>query len=168
MPTAVRLIALTFVALTAACSRNPAGTAPAPAPATAPAPAATPVAPPTTPAVPAATPAAPAPDPAPATGAVADVSGEWTWTTDIGGQVIAGSMSLTRSGTSYSGQVVPDGMSAATVRTITINGDRITVVVDTPDGTEAVVEATLTADRRAFSGTLTYQGQTSSFSARRR
>ncbi len=167
MTTAVRLSALALFALTAACSRNPATSAPAPAPA----PEATPVAPPTTPTVPAATPAAPAATPeapAPAAGAAADVSGDWTWSTDIGGQVIAGSMNLTRSGANYSGQVLPDGMSAATVRSITINGDRITIVVDTPDGTEAVVDATLTADRRAFSGTLTYQGQTSSFSARRR
>ena len=59
-------------------------------------------------------------------------------------------------------------MAAATVRTLTIAGDRITIVVDTPDGAEAIVEATLTPDRRAFSGTLAFQGQTSSFSARRR
>ncbi|OGT99013.1 MAG: hypothetical protein A2085_08540 [Gemmatimonadetes bacterium GWC2_71_10] len=161
MTIAVRLSALALLALTAACSRNPASPAPAPAtapaPAPAPAPAATPVAPPTTPAA-----------PAPATGAAADVSGDWTWSTDIGGQVIGGSMSLTKSGTTYSGEVVPDGMAAATVRTLTIAGDRITIVVDTPDGAEAIVEATLTPDRRAFSGTLAFQGQTSSFSARRR
>ena len=161
MTIAVRLSALALLALTAACSRNPASPAPAPATAPAPAPApaaaATPVAPPTTPAA-----------PAPATGAAADVSGDWTWSTDIGGQVIGGSMSLTKSGTTYSGEVVPDGMAAATVRTLTIAGDRITIVVDTPDGAEAIVEATLTPDRRAFSGTLAFQGQTSSFSARRR
>src|SRR3990172_492891 len=120
MTIAVRLSALALLALTAACSRNPASPAPAPAtaPAPAPAPAAapTPVAPPTAPAA-----------PAPATGAAADVSGDWTWSTDIGGQVIGGSMSLTKSGTTYSGEVVPDGMAAATGRTLTIAGDRITI-----------------------------------------
>lgn len=146
----------------AACSRGPSPSPAAPAPAAptpgAPAAAPTPAA---TPSVPANTPPAP-----PATG-TADLSGEWGWSVDIGGQAVSGTMTLTRSGTTYGGSVVPDGMTPATVRTVTIVGDRVTIMIDTPDG-EATVEATLSADRRALSGTLAFNGMTGQFNGRRR
>lgn len=150
-----------LIAITA-CSGNPPAQ-PAPQPAAAP------VAPPATPSTPAAAQPAPAPSTAPAPAAApADLTGEWTWTLELGSQVIAGVMTVARSGNSYSGQVVPDGMSAGAIRSVTVNGDRVVIVADAPDGQEATMETTLTADRRAMSGILNYNGQVGSFTARRR
>lgn len=152
----------------AACSGNPSTNAPAPAPAPGtpsaqPAPAATPSVPASTPAAPAAAaPAAPA-----AAVTAADLTGDWGWSLDLGGQTISGTMTITRSGASWGGTVVPDGMQPATVRTVTITGERITIAVDAPEG-EAIVEGTLTADRRTLSGTLTYNGMAGSFTGRKR
>lgn len=142
-------------ALLAACSSNPQPAAPAPMPA----PAAAPM-----PAAPAPAPAAMAPA-APAGGV--DVVGTWDFTVDAGGQTIPGEMVITRSGSAYGGTVTPQGMSAATIRTVTISGTRVTVLIDTPDG-EATFDGTMTADNRTLSGTVAFQGQALGFNARKR
>lgn len=152
-----------LVAATAACSRNPSAAAPAPAAPAAPPPGAASATP-----APAATPAVPAtPAPAPAPAGAVDLAGEWTWSLDIGGQAIAGTMTLTRSGASYGGTVVPEGMQPGNVRSVVITGERVTITVEAPEG-EAIVEATLSADRRSLSGTLSYNGMAGPFSGRRR
>jgi hypothetical protein len=150
----------------AACARNPQPATPAPAPA-----AATPVAAPATAA------AAPAPAAAPAAAAVpaaasvpaaaVDLAGTWDFTVDAGGQVIAGEILMTRSGATYTGTVSPQGMGTLDIRSVTIAGMRVVIVVATPDG-DAVMDATLTEDRRAMSGAVAVQGQPMPFSARRR
>jgi hypothetical protein len=147
----------------AACSRNPSTAAPAPAIPAAPPPGA----PSATPA-PAATPAVPAtPAPAPAPAGAIDLAGEWTWSLDIGGQAVSGTMTLTRSGASYGGSVVPEGMQPGNVRSVVISGERATITIEAPEG-EAIVEATVSADRRTLSGTLTYNGMAGQFNGRRR
>jgi hypothetical protein len=153
------LVALAALVSLAACSRSAAPAAPAPTP--------EPVSPAATPAVPASTPAIAPGAPAPAAAAAVDLAGEWTWGVDLGGQAVSGVMTLTRTGSVYGGQVTPDGEQPATVRTVTITGDRVTIIVDAPEG-EAVVEATLAADHRSLAGTLNYQGMAGSFTARKR
>lgn len=138
-------------ALLAACSSNPQPAAPTPMPAPAPA-------------APAPAPAA-MPDPAPAGGV--DVVGTWDFTVDAGGQTIPGEMVIGRSGSAYTGTVTPQGMSAATIRSVTISGNRVTLLVDTPDG-EATFDGTMAADNRTLSGTVAFQGQALGFNARKR
>jgi hypothetical protein len=142
---------LMAVAALAACARGPRPAATAPQPALAPAAAAAPAAA-TVP------PAAPAP---------VDLSGEWSFTVDLGGQTIGGTITLTRSGTGYTGQALPDGMSAAPLRSAQITGSRVQMVFDAPDG-EAVFDGQLSADRRSLSGTVAYNGQTLTFNATKR
>jgi hypothetical protein len=140
--------------LAAACAAQPAPAPPAPQPAAAPA------------AAPAPAPAA-APAPAPAAATTVNLAGEWDFTVDAGGMTVAGEMSLQRSGPSYTGTVTPQGSTSATVRTVTITGQRIVMVIDTPDG-EAVFEGTLDPDGRTMSGAVAFQGQVMGLTARKR
>ncbi len=152
------LVSTAALSALAACASNPQPTQPAPQPAR---PAATPAPTP----MPAAVPPPPAPAPAPA--AAADLSGIWDFSVDAGGQVIPGEITLQRSGPSYSGTVSPQGMSPATIRSVTVQGQQIGMVVDTPEG-EAVFSLTLSADGRSLTGSVGYQGQQMGFNARRR
>lgn len=147
-----RYLAVLSISL-AACSSNP---PPAASPSPAPVPATT-----TPPPATATTPAA-----APVSG-TRDLSGSWDFSVDAGGQTIPGEITLTRSGTSYTGTVVPQGLPSSTVRSATITGDRVAMLIDSSDG-EVSVDAVLSADGRSMSGTVLFQGQSLGFSARKR
>jgi len=149
----VTLATISAAAALAACSSNPPAAAPSPMPAPAAAPA----------------PAAPAPAPAamPAPAGGVDVVGTWDFSVDAGGQTIPGEMVIRRSGATLTGTVTPQGMNEATIRTVTINGMRVVVLIDTPDG-EATFDGTMAADNRTLTGTVLYQGQSMGFNARKR
>ena len=151
----IRHFALLSIGL-AACSSNPQPAGPAPAPA----PAAT--------APPPATASTPAAATAPATGAARDVGGTWDYSVDAGGQTIPGEMTLTRSGNNYTGMSTPQGMGTATIRSVTITGDRVVIMIDSPDGGDISVEAVLSADGRSMAGIVNFQGQQLPFNARKR
>lgn len=140
-------LALLSIAALAACSSNPPPASPAPMPAPAPAPA--------------------APAPAASTATARDVTGNWDFTVDAGGQTVSGEMVVTRVGAGFGGTVTPQGMSAATIRSVTITGDRIVLVVDSPDG-EATFNGTLSTDNRTITGNLAFNGQSMGFSMRKR
>jgi hypothetical protein len=140
-----RHLALLSIAALAACSSNPPPASPAPMPAPAP--------------------AAPAPAAAPAAGR--DMSGTWDFSVDAGGQTIPGEMVVTRSGSGYGGTITPQGMNQGAIRSVTVTGDRMVMVVDSPEG-EVTFNGTLTSDGRAVAGTLLYQGQTLNFTMRKR
>lgn len=150
----IRRFALLSIGL-AACSSNPQPAGPAPAPA----PAAT--------APPAATASAPAAATASSSAAARDVGGTWDYSVDAGGQTIPGEMTLTRSGNNYTGMSTPQGMGTATIRSVTMTGDRVVIMIDSPDG-EISVEAVLSADGRSMAGIVNYQGQQLPFNARKR
>jgi len=96
-----------------------------------------------------------------------DVTGTWDFQVDAGGQTIAGEMNVTRSGGAYGGTISPQGMTPATIRTVTISGQRVTILIDTPDG-EATLEGTLSTDGRTLTGAVLYQGQSLGFNGRKR
>lgn len=106
-------------------------------------------------------PVQPAPSPAP------DLAGDWSWTTDLGGQTMLGALQLVRSGTTYSGSATPEGATPATLTSLEINGRRVRMVFLTPDGTEAILELTLETNAR-MTGTVSYGGQSGSFTVTRR
>ena len=150
--------ALAAVLLLGACSRNPTPAAPAPQAAPA-APAAQPSA---------ATAPAPAPAPAPAAPAATavDLSGDWSFVADFPGQRMVGLIQLRRSGSSYAGTATPaDVEGSATLTSLTVSGNRILMIFETPDG-EARAEAVL-ADPKTMNGTVSYAGSTGPFTARR-
>ena len=164
MTIARRTAGLAFVAALAACSRNPQPATPAPqaAPAAQAAPAPRPVAAP-------AAPAAPTPAAAPApTAARFELAGDWDWTATFQGQPFDGTMSFQSSGGSYSGLMRVAGQFDATVRTATVTGNAVRVMLDSPQG-EMVLEAQFT-DANTLSGLVNViaAGEAASFSATRR
>jgi hypothetical protein len=136
-----RYLALLSITALAACSSNPPPASPAPMP------------------------AAPAPAAAPAAGR--DMSGTWDFSVDAGGQIVPGELVVTRMGSGYGGTITPQGMSQGAIRSITVTGDRMIMVVESPEG-ETTFNGTLSADGRSASGTLAYQGQSLSFTMRKR
>jgi poly(3-hydroxybutyrate) depolymerase len=149
--------ALTALALLGACSRNPQPAAPAPV-------AAPPASPPAAAPVPAPLPtAAPAPAAEPAT---PDLSGDWNFVVDFPGQRMVGLIQLRRNGSDYTGIATPaDAEGSATLTALTIDGNRVVMVFDSPDG-EARAEAVL-ADDKTMNGRVTFQGNTGPFTARK-
>jgi len=152
----------------AACSSNPSPTPPAPQPS----PAARPApAPPVQPAaVPARAPAvAPAPAPTPAPAAAPYIlAGEWEWSSTFQGQPYSGTMTLELSGGSYTGTMRVSGQFDATVRTGSLSGNTVRVVLDSPQG-EMVLEAQFT-DANTLTGRVDVvaAGEAATFSATRR
>lgn len=163
-----RAAGLAFVAAFAACSRNPQPATPTPQAAPGPpaAPAPRPVAAPAAVSAPAPTPA-PAPAPAPAA-ARFELAGDWDWTATFQGQPFDGTMSFQSSGGSYSGLMRVGGQFDATVRTVTVTGNAVRVMLDSPQG-EMVLEAQFT-DANTLSGLVNVlaAGEAASFSATRR
>jgi hypothetical protein len=162
MTIARRAARLAFVAAFAACSRNPQPATPTPQAAPAPRPAAAPAA------IPAPAPvAAPAPAPAP-TPARFELAGDWDWNATFQGQPFDGTMSFQASGGSYSGMMRVAGQFDATVRTATVTGNAVRVMLDSPQG-EMVLEAQFT-DANTLSGLVNViaAGEAASFSATRR
>lgn len=164
-----------LLALTAACAKNPPAST-SPAPVAAPPAAATPApAPPATAAAaPQGTMAAPtmantpaaANMPAPSTGAV-DLTGTWAMSIDAGGQQIPIEIHLARGTSGYTGDASPQGMQAAPLSALTMNGNTVNMTFTAPDG-DATFAGTLSADRRTIAGTLNYNGQAIPFSAVKR
>jgi hypothetical protein len=95
------------------------------------------------------------------------MSGTWDLAVDAGGQSLNVEVALARGPNGYTGTATPQGMSAATVRTVTITGDHVVMHIDTPDG-EAVLEGTLGSDGHTLTGAIAYQGQSMGFSGRKR
>ncbi len=148
-------VALAALALAGACARTPAPAVPAPqtAPQLAPAQAAPPS-------------AAPAPAPAAAQPAAVDLSGDWSFVADFPGQRMVGVIQLRRSGKTYVGSATPEGADgSANLLSLTLDGNRVVMLFDTPDG-EARAVAVL-ADARTMNGTVDMAGHTSPFTARK-
>ena len=147
---------LAALALAGACAHNPQPAAPAPQaappPAAAPAPAPAPQ-----------VPAAATPTPAPA---AVDLSGDWNFVADFPGQRMVGLIQLRRSGSSYVGTATPaDAEGSATLTSLTLTGNRVEMVFESPDG-EARAVAVL-ADPKTMNGTVSYAGSSGPFTARK-
>ncbi len=95
---------------------------------------------------------------------VVDLAGEWIWTTDMGGALASGMITLRRSGATYSGQMQPEGSRPANVRSVAISGDKVTIRVDAPAG-EAVLEGNLSSNHRALIGMMSYSNAVGRFTA---
>lgn len=152
VPAFSTLLRLGLVAAAAACARNPGPVASMPRLAPAPAPTPAPIA------ASAGTPSASA----------IDMTGSWSGTVEHQGETLGLDMNLVRAATGqYSGDVAPQGQPAAPLSSLHLDGNHLVMVFAAPDG-EATFDMMLTADRQAFSGNISYQGQQIPFTARRR
>jgi hypothetical protein len=96
-----------------------------------------------------------------------DLTGTWAMSIDAGGQQIPIEIHLARGATGYTGDASPQGMQAAPLSGLTMNGNTVSMTFTAPDG-EATFAGTLSADRRTIAGTLNYNGQAIPFSAVKR
>ena len=170
VPAVSRLLSLGLVAAAAACSGNPGPTATTPqaAPTRAPTATATTTTTTTTTTAPTTTPPPMAAAAGMPSARAIDVTGSWSGTVDVQGQSIGLDMTLARSLTgAYTGEVAPQGQPAAPLTSLTLDGNHLVMVFNAPDG-EARFDMMLTADRQAFSGNISYQGQQIPFTAPKR
>jgi hypothetical protein len=114
-------------------------------------------------------PAAPAPQPAPAPAAARYLlAGEWEWSSTFQGQPYSGTMTLELSGGSYAGTMRVSGQFDASVRTASLSGNMVRIVLDSPQG-EMVLDAQFT-DSNTLTGRVDVvaAGDAATFSATRR
>ena len=108
---------LMLAAGVAACARHPAAPAPAPVAAPAQSPAR----------------AAPAETPAP------DLSGSWSYVANLNGTSVEGTLTLARSGTTYTGSATASTASELMpVTSVSLAGAKLTLTLDTPNGPAAL------------------------------
>jgi len=140
--TAANVVLAALALSLAACSSNPSPAAPAPQP-------------------------APAPAPAPAAARYL-LAGEWEWSSTFQGQPYSGTMTLELTGGSYTGTMRVSGQFDATVRTASLSGNTVQIVLDSPQG-EMVLEAQFT-DANTLTGRVDVvaAGDAATFSATRR
>ena len=142
---------LALLVLSAACAssgqQSPAGSTPAPSPA----------------AQPAAQPAAPPATPQPA---ALNPVGVYDFSTSVQGTEVTGTVTITGADGRYGGSVVTSATPEAPIKSVSVAGQTITVVIPAPDGNDGVLEMKL--DGAAFTGSWSYGGQGGSLSGRRR
>jgi len=95
------------------------------------------------------------------------MSGSWVVSLDIQGQTMVVDVTLARGPNGYTGEAAPQGQPGAPLSSLALVGDRLTLTFGAPDG-DAVFDGTLSPDRRAVAGTLTYQGQSLPFTMTKR
>jgi hypothetical protein len=122
--------------------------------------------------------AAPAPTAAPAPAPVAvpapvvpadqpDLAGQWQYTATMGGEVITGTLTLVRSGASYTGSATASTADDLIPMTaMMMNGTKVVMLFETPNG-EARLDATVNGGT-VLAGDLTMGGQTGTLRAQKR
>jgi hypothetical protein len=96
-----------------------------------------------------------------------DLSGSWNVAIDLGGQSVPAEVTLTRSGTNYTGSITAGDQGGGNLQALTMEGDRVTMTFSGPNG-DAVFRGTISSDRRNVAGNLDYGGQTFPFSMTKR
>jgi hypothetical protein len=107
----------------------------------------------------ASTPATP-PAPAPL-----DPVGVYDFTTDVDGTAVTGTITITNGASGYGGSIGTNVTESMPVRSVAVEGQRVTVRADAPDGP---VTFTMDFDGDDFIGTWTYADMSGTHSGRRR
>ncbi len=126
-------------------------------PAAAPAPMAAPMAAPTST-------AAPAPTPAPAKPAALDPVGAFSAATEVNGAPISGKLTIVKTATGYGGRFVSDAFPEMPVSKVIVNGQTLTVDLETPNGTASVTMVFTGSD---YTGQWDLGGQSGSMKGKR-
>ncbi len=107
---------------------------------------------------------------------LADVSGRWDFSIDIGTGLARGEMWLFRrggpaagqSGSEFTGTLTPSGTNTLPVRVLTVAGQQVRMTVDSADG-PVTFDGTLAGDAQSMEGIVVYhQGQRFALTARKR
>ena len=100
--------------------------------------------------------------------ATPDLSGYWDFGVDVGQRVTPGELTLGRSGDGYVGTLTPKGTNTLGVRSLKVDGKKIAMIVDTPEGV-VTFDGTLGDDSASMTGTVTYhKGQQFPMTAKKR
>jgi len=94
---------------------------------------------------------------APAGGEAPILHGNWDFLMDVGGEPSFGLMSIGYFGGAYGGTVTPVRTAPVVLRTITLSGNSIHMVVASPDG-DILFDGTLSPKGDRMCGTVTYHG----------
>ncbi|HEX5724149.1 MAG TPA: hypothetical protein VFX98_01715 [Longimicrobiaceae bacterium] len=101
--------------------------------------------------------------PAPRSGEVNPV-GNFEFTTEVNGQPMRGNIHITGAPGAYTGRVTADIMSEIPISSVSVAGQQLTVVADTPDGAVTIV---LNFQGDNFTGNWSLGGQGGAVTGRR-
>jgi hypothetical protein len=91
---------------------------------------------------------APAPQP--------DLSGLWRFDVQTGSRITVGAMTIRADGETYKGKLITNGgVEALDIRSLTLNGQDMVMLVDSPNGA-VTFRGKIGDGARSFSGTMTY------------
>jgi hypothetical protein len=96
------------------------------------------------------------------------LAGDWDWSAMLGDEAYSGTMTLQSQGAGFTGSMRVTGQFDAEVRTATVTGNIVRIVLDSPQG-ELVLDAIFT-DANTLAGRVDVSaaGATASFSAHRK
>jgi len=94
-----------------------------------------------------------------------DAAGYFEFVTDVDGQAVSGSIELRHAdGGGFTGVLSTSATEPVPVRSVTVEGQRVTVVSDTPDGPATLI---LAFEGDAFTGSWSYAGMSGVLSGKR-
>ena len=97
--------------------------------------------------------------------AALDPVGMYDFTTTVEGTVVAGTITITQGTSGYGGSIATDVTEPIPVRSVAVEGQKLTVLADSPDGPVTFV-MTLNGDE--FAGTWSYAGMSGAHTGKRR
>ena len=97
--------------------------------------------------------------------AAMDPVGAYDFTTTVEGTVVSGTITITQGTNGYGGSISTDATETIPVRSVAVEGQKLTVLADSPDGP---VTFTMTMDGDAFVGTWSYAGMSGAHTGKRR
>jgi type 1 fimbria pilin len=97
--------------------------------------------------------------------AALDPVGVYDFTTTVDGTVVSGTVTITQGTSGYGGSLATDATETIPVRSVAVEGQKLTVLADSPDGPVTFV-MTLNGDE--FAGTWSYAGMSGAHTGKRR
>jgi hypothetical protein len=97
--------------------------------------------------------------------AALDPVGVYDFTTAVEGTVVTGTITITEATSGYGGSIATDATETIPVRSVAVEGQKLTVLADSPDGPVTFI---LTLDGDAFTGTWSYAGMSGTHKGTRR
>lgn len=94
-----------------------------------------------------------------------DPVGVYDFTTVFDGTAVSGTVTITRATGGYGGTIATDATESVPIRSVSVEGSRLTVLADSPD---APVTFIMNLDGDAFTGTWSYAGMSGAHTGRRR
>ena len=102
---------------------------------------------------------------APEAPAAPDPVGVYDFSTSVEGTVVTGTITITEGTNGYGGSIATDATETIPVRSVTVEGNRMTVLADSPDGPVSFV---INLKGNDFTGTWSYAGMSGTHTGKRR